>query len=79
MDRLQYSALVRRPAGAFLNLLNLLYLLCGLRVAFRGCRENFSLPGRGAAPHTFPISQSANPPKSPLCPLWFFVSFVIAA
>ena len=24
----------------------------------RGCRENFSLPGRGAAPHTPPINQS---------------------
>ena len=35
-----------------------------------GCRESFSLPGCGAAPHTFPISQI-------LCvPLWFFVSFV---
>ena len=26
----------------------------------RGCRENFSLPGRGVAPHTFPICQSPN-------------------
>ena len=41
----------------------------------RGCRENFSLPGCGAAPHIqlsyLLICQS------PLCPLWFFVSFVV--
>ena len=41
----------------------------------RGCRENFSLPERGAAPHIqlsyLLICQS------PLCPLWFFVSFVV--
>ena len=41
----------------------------------RGCRENFSLPGRGAAPHIFQssnqlISQSANFLCVPLCPLW---------
>ena len=35
----------------------------------RGCRENFSLPGCGVAPHTF---QSANQP----IPLWVFVLFV---
>ena len=43
----------------------------------RGCREDFSLPGRGAAPHSqsanLPISQSAN---SLCAPSWSFVSFV---
>ena len=38
----------------------------------RGCRENFSLPGRGAAPHTLPISQSSNP----LCVLCDFQSIL---
>ena len=45
---------------ALLNLLHLLNLLLGVLIGTsqtcRGYRENFSLPGRGAAPH----SQSAN-------------------
>ena len=37
-------------------------VLCGTSQTCRGCRENFSLPGCGAAPHTFnpSICQSAN-------------------
>ena len=47
---------------ALLHLLNLLHLLLGCPChsvvlvgtsqTYRGCRENFSLPGRGAAPHS---------------------------
>ena len=56
-------------------------VLVGTSQTCRGCRENFSLPGRGAAPHTFQSSnhqtfQSANQPL-PLCPLWLLVTFVI--
>ena len=39
----------------------------------RGCRENFSLPGRGAAPH-IPISQSPNQPI-PFCVLCVLCDF----
>ena len=41
----------------------------------RGCRENFSLPGRGAAPHSqsanLLISQSANSLRGSSCPSCF--------
>ena len=50
--------------------------LCyGTSQTCRGCRENFSLPGRGAAPHIPPINQLIS--QFPLCPLWFLVSFVV--
>ena len=73
-DRLQYSALVRRPAGAFLNLLNLLYLLCGLRVAFWHVADVPGVQGEllpagawGSAPHLsyLPICQSSKIPFVP--------------
>ena len=40
----------------------------------RGCKANFVLPGRGAAPHTPPINNSrlANLPIGSLFPLWVF-------
>ena len=63
------------PAGALLHLLNLLCAFAspsGTSQTCRGCRENFSLPGRGAAPHTF---QSLILPIL-LCSLWLLVPFV---
>ena len=36
----------------------------------RGCRENFSLPGRGAAPHTFQSANFLCALCGPLCSLW---------
>ena len=79
------------PSGVS-SVLYVLYVLprrlSGTSQTCRGCRENFSLPGRGAAPH-IPISQSPNQPI-PFCvlcvlcdfqsilavllPSWFFVS-----
>ena len=50
------------------------YLAC--RRCACGCRGCFPLPGRGAAPHTSQSSHSSNHPK-PLCPLLFFVLFVV--
>ena len=61
------------PAGALLHLLNLLCAFAspsGTSQTCRGCRENFSLPGRGAAPHTFSIYQSLCVLCGSLCPLW---------
>ena len=39
-------------------------------VTCRGCRENFSLPGRGAAPHTFQSANFLCALCGPLCSLW---------
>ena len=60
-------------AGALLNLFNLLCAFApylGTSQTCRGCRENFSLPGRGAAPHSFSIYQSLCVLCGSLCPLW---------
>ena len=60
---------------AFWHVANLLCAFAspsGTSQTCRGCRENFSLPGRGAAPHSF--RSLINPTL--LCSLWLLVPFV---